>query len=370
MTAKRFDPPLWMIGLFVWGCVSTLLALAHFFMYDVVRDPLADFGAFYLDGRAWRAGTALYQVPNLNTPLLTVLLFGPLSALPFSTAQVIWTVAGAVALVASVRVVARELHTTLEQTAGILVTLLVLHGTSVAWSGQTGWFMLWLVTLAWASYRHDAQVRAGCWLGCAIAVKPTLAITALLLPWRVCAVAGGVSLALSLLGVAVTGWAPWEAWYRVGNAANWLGGFSNGSILGLWARLQSGSFSGITLADVSPWGWVCTGLIAGLIAWQSMTERRPDRRMLVALLGFLLLSPLSWSHYPLVALGPAAAVWTWNRWTVAAVVLASLPVWFAVRAQIVTTDSAVWLLLALGSFQSAALVCAWIGWTRRPLANP
>ena len=69
-----------------------------------------DFTAFYTDGLAWNAGTPLYTRANLNPPSAAVAVFGPLARLPFRQAQVVWTAIGIIVLLASVRVVARELN--------------------------------------------------------------------------------------------------------------------------------------------------------------------------------------------------------------------------------------------------------------------
>ena len=53
---------------------------------------------------------------------------------------------------------------------------------------------------------------AGAWLAPAIAVKPILALTPLVLGFPILVTAGALSAALTLIGMAVTGPQPWHDW--------------------------------------------------------------------------------------------------------------------------------------------------------------
>ena len=150
-------------------------------------------------------------------------------------------------------------------------------------------------------------------------------MTAILLPAPVWIMAGVVSVALTMLGILVTGWSEWAAWMQIGSAVAWLGHFCNPSLWGVAARLEIGG-QRVALSALS-WPVVTAiGLAGGWCAWVAMRTKDPDRRFTLAVLFHALLSPLGWIYYLLPATGSAIASWP-RRWSATlAFVLLCLPI--------------------------------------------
>src|SRR5262249_11983461 len=115
---------------------------------------------------------------------------------------------------------------------------------------QLTWILLWLVTRAWLN--ADRPVRAGAWLGVGIAIKPPLALMAVLLAWPIVLTAGSIAAAISLAAVVVTGWSPWREWWQLNHAVSWLSLRPNASLWGVAARIESRRLPAVHLGDI-PW---------------------------------------------------------------------------------------------------------------------
>lgn len=273
---------------------------------------LHDFSVFFREGLAWNDGLPLYSGNyrlNLNPPLLTVALFGPLAKLSYAGAKTAWLLLNAASIGLSLWVIARELRLQQTQLAASLAAMLVTQGAFMAIrSGQVTWLLLAPLTLAWAYYRRDHLLASGICLGLCIAIKPPLALLALLLPWRTWATAGAVSAGLSLLAVLVTGLDPWLTWVRLGSEVTWLGSPANASLWGAAARLHSGGDSeGID--DLPAVSIAIVAAIALTLGWIALRQIHRDRRFLLASLWSLLSSPLGWAYYLPLVWGPVVALW-------------------------------------------------------------
>ncbi len=311
----------------------TTLAIYGFFAYPTA----SDFWTFYHDGRAWWDGLPLYADtinPNLNPPTTTLLLFAPLAWLPYRVAQVVWVLLECGGLAGSLWVLDREGYGVRLPMAAMLV--LVLHGTSIALlQGQLTYVLLYPITEAWAAYRHERYRLAGWWLAPAIAIKPPLALLALLLPWRVWLPAAALAESVSVGAFIVTGSDPWRAWLHAGGSVAWLHLPFNASLWGLAAR-----WTGATRLRDMPVAAVLGVLLTGAwLFWRGHQEPDRDRRYLLAVLWSVLLSPLGWSHYlplafaPLVAIWPTGWVW-WIAYVLLLVPVGGGPHWSALPGSI------------------------------------
>ena len=345
---KGLEP--WRVWLLVGASLVTTLGVFLFLAYG----SRYDFTAFYADGAAWNAGSPLYTRANLNPPTATVLAFGPLARLPFPRAQMAWTLAGILALIASVRLVAREVSwSPVEALTGTWL-LLVTHAAYLVFAfGQVTWLLLLPATLAWAAYRNDRPRTAGAWFGILIAVKPTFAIAALLLSWPVWVTAAGVSISISALALSVTGWPAWQRWLETGRGIAWIEDPLSGSIWGLMTR-----FEGVSrLADLSPLS-VFLGIgVGGWAIWRTISVTQRDSRLVCAWLLHATITPLGWIYYLPLAFGPAAGSWRRGPWTWAAFALLCVPIGLIEPKP---------FPLLLGLTYPLALFCAWIAWTGRP----
>lgn len=343
------------IGVAVLAAVMTALALYGFFWIFPDR---TDFRARYNEGIAWRHGTDLYTPnPSLNThpPTVTALVFAPLSLLPYPAAQAVSTALNGLAVIASVRVIARTLRLSTPQVVWMSGLLLATQGMIQHWAmGQFIGLLLYPVTKAWVASRDGLNVTSGLWLAPVVAVKPPLALLALLLPWPTWVTAGALSGGTSAIAVLLTGVEPWIAWLREGSKINWLAVPFNASLWGMAARWQQGNCWWIRMSELTPLSTAAV-LIAGAgLAWHTLQQSDRDRRFFCAGLWSVLLSPLGWAYYlPLVA-GPATATWRRSSLAVIAYVLLLAPVGQN------RPDAG----LLAGSIMFTGVVCAWMAWTR------
>ena len=313
---------------------------------------LHDFSVFYREGLAWNRGVPLYTGHyrlNLNPPLLTVAVFAPVAHLSYTGAKIVWLLLNTACISLAVMVIGHELRRTPLQMAISLTAMLATQGAFMAIrSGQITWLLLAPLTLAWAYYRHDRPIAAGVCVGICVAIKPPLALMALLLPWQTWLTAGAVSAGLSLGGIAVTGLGPWLAWSRLGSEVTWLGSPANASLWGAAARLRSGGVSG-SIHELPVGVIVAVSLVALWLGWITVRERDRDRRFLRATLWSLLVSPLGWAYYLPLVWGAATATWR-SRSIRVGYAIALLPVAFNPPG----------LNLLPVSIFLVAVLCAWI----------
>jgi hypothetical protein len=342
------------LGVLVVALVMTGMAIYGFLR---VFPNQTDFRARYNEGIAWRHQSALYTLnPSLNThpPVVTALFFAPLSRLPYPVAQVVSTGMNLVAVIASLRLIARTLDLSATQTVWASGLLLGTQGMFQHWAmGQFIGILLYPVTRAWMASRGGDDLEAGLWLAPVIFVKPPLALLAILLPWGTWVTAGTLSAFASGLGVLMTGAQPWLTWLKAGSEINWLALPLNASLWGMAARWQQGDCSWFRMADLSVASTAAVLSIGGGLAWHALRQRDRDRRFFFAGLWSVLLAPLGWVYYlPLVA-GAATASWP-RSW----IVVVAYGLLLAPAGENLPDAS-----LMLGSFMFVGVACSWLAWT-------
>lgn len=291
------------------GVALTFTAVTFFFING--RD--VDFVVFYMEGLAVLTGQPLYtDRSNMNSPALTTLVFAPLALLPYRLAQIVWLAVSVASVLASGRLIVRELQLTREQILCAIGGIGVMHGSFQAWAiGQLTWPLLFYpVTRAWLEYRQGALAKSGAWLGLAVAAKPPLALAAVLLPLPVWTIAGMISVLISGSAVAVTGVDAWLRWLEVGRQVDWLARPFNASLWAAAARVQVGRETArpIGMEDLSVLAVVLVLILLAGISFQTI-RTRGDARFLRACLFSTLGSPLGWAYYLPLVVGPAIAVW-------------------------------------------------------------
>jgi hypothetical protein len=334
------------------ACMLTGLAVYGFFAFPAK----SDFAVFYQEGLAWTHDAALYQssagFPNLNPPLLTVAVFAPLARVSLRGAQLVWIACELAGLVGAVRIIRTETGRPWPSLVTATALLLLTQGAFIATlQGQLTWLLIYPVTRAWAAYRHDRLIAAGLWLAPAIAAKPPLALLALLLPWPVWMTAGIVAGGVAGLAILVTGFAPWIAWLRLSGAVSWLPSPFNASLWGMAARWSGRARMG----ELSTGAIAIVIVASSVFAWRAWQQTDRDRRVVLAVLVSVLVSPLGWGYYLPLAFGPALA--TWPRSGLA---------WTAYALSLAPVGGGPALPPVLASVCFAAVICAWIAWTRRP----
>jgi hypothetical protein len=282
-----------------------------------------DFAAFYMTAKALRLGvdatTLVMPRPSLSPPTLSLLL-RPLTYVSLPLAFGLWTALGAALMVAALRSIHRVASFTPRAVAWIVLANLAAVPFFQIWSmGQLGWVLLYLVTRAWLARSATA---AGAWLGLAVAIKPPLALMALALAWPVCVATGLSGAAFSLAALALTGIQPWLQWWELQRVVSWIGLPWNLSFFAIGARAAWPA--DVTLHDLPAWGFVVAALL-GVATFVVTCRTSGPRRWAMALLWSVFVSPIGWTHYLPLALGPLWLCWRRTGVLMAGVVLLAVP---------------------------------------------
>jgi hypothetical protein len=272
-----------------------------------------DLYTFHRSAVLWRTTGHFYgliEIPgvgsgyNMNLPHVAALLV-PLAPLSFAPAAAIVQACNLSGLV--------WLTWRLKLGAAATVALLL----SPAWLaqvslGQFGIALACLVTLAWLADREGRPIRAGVWFGLAIACKPfvlpVLAWWALSRSWAALTSAVVVS-AVLVLGMATLGYDAYEEW----QATVHLMPAHYAANVALWGALRRSALP-------SEWYQVVWAFSATVIVGVAVLRARRlplDLAWLVLLLASILASPLGWTYYGLMLVGPLSALisqWRWQWW--------------------------------------------------------
>ena len=324
------------------GCLALLgwnVALVLVMERGLAR---SDFGKLHASARAYLAGRDMYdlgpatlspmrgmtdgilhyiQFLNLNPPHFHLILL-PLAPLPGRWALAIWGIVSLACLALSLRLIVRE--------SGILLTpgrrrlaalaLLSFAGMgAVALTGQVSFVLLLPVTLAWIHARRGKWTEAGAYLGLAMSVKPFLAI---FLPYLILrrrfvtlGTAGGAAAGAFLVGLGVFGWEAHRSWIAGLSAVSWEWVAMNASVLGFLRRVLAPTIYYEPLLEapglIAPLWFLLSGAIGVVslaVAAADSGDRAVDRGFGLLLLAALLISPLGWTYYWWLALGPMVAV--------------------------------------------------------------
>ncbi len=309
----------------------------HLYLKDVLQDylaaraigdglspylPLPHLAARYVP--EWSGPVLPHPTPHPPTALLLTL---PLVLGPYRLAAWLWLSVEVALLLVWVWLVVRwwkaERPVRVGE-VGLLMGLLVAIAPLAQDLVYGQWMvpLLLVVTLAWMDGRHGRPWRSGLWLGLAMGIKPIF--WPLLLIWGVRRLFKALGAALvscgSLWGAAllVVGPAGVVDYFRAGVlVAPYYRAFAfNFSLLTLGYRLFEGTGSALILSVTAPplmnvpalapvVSFVLTGVIlVGSFWYQSRLDE--EGAFGVGWLGSLLLSPVVWRHYFVLALWPLA----------------------------------------------------------------
>jgi hypothetical protein len=351
--------------------------------------PKNDFGRTFLSAVWFTDGGGMYalnpSVPwdiygdtiylwNLNPPHFHILLL-PLVWLPQRVALVLWLAGNSVCLFAAFRIIGKELQLrpTPMQRQLLLVGFLGFIGTATAlMTGHLSFLMFLVVTLSWCDARQGRWGRSGVWLGLGMSVKPFLLFLVPYLMWRrkwravlsVGATVVGCFVA-GLLVFGVQAHLDWRA--RLAAAQSWAWLPMNASVLGFLSRIFTdnlifGSFTDAPRAVTVAWLVVIAPLVVTTYAAcaHDATPRGVDRAFALLLVGALLVSPLGWTYYFWLPLGPIAAL-VCERWRTEAAGAAPKGRWWARPYFLAAIPPLLYPMFFLDVFQPNALASATIG---------
>jgi hypothetical protein len=281
---------------------------------DFQRDPAQPTDRFFIQVNAH--------------PPTSVLLALPLAHLDYPDAVLAWNLISLAALGASAWLMNRSLRVASSPWALLpLACFLLLCGAfrQQVIQGQLNLVLLLLLTGTWAADRIGRPLLAGTLLGTAAAVKlfPGFLLLYFLVrrDWR--AVAAGAA-SFVLLGAITAGVLGIDAYrdyvglvvpHVRGGESSWL----NSSLAGFWARLfdpatQQERVDPLLRSAALARGatLVCRAAVVVLVgwsAWRAPTTAGRDLAFALAMVGMLLVSPVTWDHYFLLLALPVLVVW-------------------------------------------------------------
>ena len=250
-----------------------------------------------------RFGVAGYDAYPADPPP-TVMLTAPLSLLPYDSAWFLLAGLSVVTLLLVVYFTSREVGFERETGAALAgVALLTTSFRFLIIRNHIEALVLLLGFLGWRALHRRGSEAAGVWWGLATALKLFPGIWLIGLAGRrtrVGVVTGaGTVVVVGVVSLAVLGWSNVAdfATEVVGSSTQWYGALGNYSLLSFGTAVSSANF-----------GWVLTGLGAVvLVPLYLKFATRPDQIWVAGTAAALLLSPLSWLNYLILAI-PALVI--------------------------------------------------------------
>ncbi len=388
--------PVLILILTLWNLLQLLLMM--FLM------PKNDFGRTFLSIVAFVRGEDMYamnnSVPwwidntqiklwNLNPPHFHLLLL-PLAWLSNDVALGVWLVFNCLCLLLALRVLEfAELNVEWTTAPGELAVLglLAFIGTASALiTGHISFLMFLLLTLAWRDARHGRWSRSAVPLALALSVKPFLLfLTPYYLwkrQWKATGVLAAVVVLCYLAGLLIFGVENTQSWVeRLRGAESWAWLPMNASLMGALTRTFTSNAWYANYGPLSPETikivWLALGIPLALLSFAAVapdpSPRGVDRAFGLLLVGSLLLSPLGWTYYFLLPLGPILMLilswarewsggprhWTWRQW----LLVASIPGFCMPLAFVDLGQPRPIITLLFGSLYFWSLLFVWIALT-------
>lgn len=251
--------------------------------------------------------------PNLNPPIFMLAMI-PLSSLPYTAAWWTWNCWSIFCILLSTWMLSRSEKNQCRRAYLTLIgstVALAFYPTIANFSlGQLGSFLLLPLTCAWINLSQKSYVRAGFWLGLAMAFKPFLGVLMVgmlcMKRWQLAFTTVVSATLFTATGVAIFGWTASMDYINLASNVTWTATNWNASFIGFVDRAFVGMGAPLdTCLSILPklLGWVAASVI--LIAW-SWQMRKVHRRSAesadaalfsVGLPISLLASPLGWMYY-------------------------------------------------------------------------
>lgn len=300
--------------------VAAAAAIASQIVWLSLHADTPDFSIFYGSAVAILRGEDPYASHvNLNAPA-TNLLFLPFAVFPLRVAHLLWELTGIAALVASARLIAREV---LPRRANAIAALVLLTQAGLAnlWTGQLGFLLMLGYTAAWIADRRGRTIAAGAILGPIVYAKPFLLVFVVYFgarrQWRALAALAAAAAITAVVGVAAFGFAVHASWLATLHMIVWEANAWNTSVHAILLRAFVGApwISNAPALQLTPTALhgAAAVIVAALFAagaWQLRPAGCRDAEWGALLLLALLASPLGWVYYLPMAAGPLIAIWS------------------------------------------------------------
>lgn len=304
---------------------------------------LRDFVQEWTSARNWQVGRPIYQDMRVSIPYhlpkaragdlhfnahppAAVLIALPFGSVRYFDALRAWNIVSLVCAAIALACLIGRPGFSLSGSERLLVCGLLLSSSVLETQvlhGQLNGLLLLLLTGAWLADRHERPMVAGVCVGVATALKlfPGLLVLFFLArkQWTA-AIAAVVSfLMLNSVAAGVLGIEAFRDYLLVvmPQANRFCDTWPNASLLGFLKRLLDGAFGQTTPLVHSPWLarvlWVAMGTAALALTWRATARSRlPDNQraaFAVWISLMLLVSPITWDHYFLLAVLPLIGLW-------------------------------------------------------------
>lgn len=301
-------------------CLVILLVIVFFVnIVFVLNSPngLHDFGSFIASGRLALEGKNPYSAdsplifsvifpgngltgtaPNLNPPI-SVLIFKSFANFNPLNSLMVWRIISVIFFAAALFILHRAYPI-----KGFKAVMRMVGAFSLAgfWHnlqlGQIYTLLLLLTALVWVLIKNNRSIAAGLFLGILIAIKPNFIFWAFLLclvgNWRSFLSAGLTAAGISSIPLLTNGFSIYRQWLQASDifTPNLLLFPGNNSFQGLTARFGS-SAVGIGISV----------LFALYISWHVFKTRPSGSKINgLGIIISLLISPIAWTGYTLLAL--------------------------------------------------------------------
>jgi hypothetical protein len=273
-------------------------------------------------------GAVIAEMKYNAHPPVAVLAAVPFVWLDYPHAHLAWNLATYSLFLLAIAAVIRELRIPFRWPA-LFPLLILLLGNPVlnqVYQGQLNCLLAALVTAAWVADRRGRPALAGVAVGLAGAIKLyplfLLGYFAFTRRWTGLLAAGGAFAAANGLAALLFGVSAYRDY--VGTVVPSIAGqfeaaWVNMSLTGFWLRLVGtdpirdwvGAAHARPVGQALAWG-ACL-LVTTVVAWacwRATTRDARDKAFALAVVGMLLVSPITWVHYWLLLLVPLGVLWS------------------------------------------------------------
>jgi alpha-1,2-mannosyltransferase len=303
-----------------------------------------DFSQEWLSGRNYFAGQPVYSpqgeavgwhteyrpkraddmLPWNAHPPVAILLGLPFCQLPYEQAHLAWNIFSLIAFLLAVILAFRTRTTPLDevqffQIAALLVVCAPLQVQT--FQGQLNGALVLLVALSWMADRRDWELLAGALIGAAAAIKivPAFLLIAWIARgrWRPVWGAGIAFILLNAVAAILFGVSAFETYIRtiIPSVSLYRSSWDNISLSGLWFKLFDPQEKERVIALwKAPWlaqalaiaSQLAVSAIVFVVCRRAHDRGQRDHAIAIAIVGMLLVSPITWGHYLLMLVVPLA----------------------------------------------------------------